>query len=186
MKKMDTDLPGTVVTHGAAGMAAVKDPAEVLGELIRRVDDTGQVAHDNVALLAPFLDSEVLYIDMTGTFGRAGGVDHIDGCLVIFMKDGGAGLGKAKFVEDSTKILGDFGGMNGGDEFSFSRAGGDGRLDLGLVGNGSASKAEAETGDGSASSRAGGVRGIDKTSELERCKTSGETRKRGVSGQSSV
>ncbi len=31
---------GAVVAHGAAGMAAVKDPAEVLCELIRRVDDT--------------------------------------------------------------------------------------------------------------------------------------------------
>ena len=110
-KNIEMDLPGTVVSHGAAGVAAVKDPAEVLGELVRRVDDTGQVAHDNVALLAPFLDSEVLYIDMTGTFGRAGGVDHIDGCLVIFMKNGGAGLSKAKFVEDSAKILGDFGGI---------------------------------------------------------------------------
>ena len=105
IKNIETDLPGTVVSHGAAGMAAVKDPAKVLGELVRRVDDTGQVAHDNVALLAPFLDSEVLDIDMAGTFGRAGGADHIDGCLVIFMKDCRAGLGKAKCVEDGTKIL---------------------------------------------------------------------------------
>jgi hypothetical protein len=29
----------TVVTHGAAGMAAVEDPTEVLCELIRGVDD---------------------------------------------------------------------------------------------------------------------------------------------------
>ena len=149
-------------------MAAVKDPAKVLGELVRRVDDTGQVAHDNVALLAPFLDSEVLYIDMAGTFGRAGGVDHIDSCLVIFMKDGGAGLGKAKFVEDGTKILGNFGGMDSSD---------DGRLDFGLVGNSGASEAEAETGDRMASLRASGMRGIDETSELKRCETSGETRK---------
>ena len=29
----------TVVAHGAAGMAAMEDPAEVLGELVRGVDD---------------------------------------------------------------------------------------------------------------------------------------------------
>ena len=141
------------------------------------------MAHDNVALLAPFLNSEVLYIDMAGTFGRAGGADHIDGCLVIFMKDGGAGLSKAKFVENSTKILGDFGGMNGGDEFSFGRAGDDGRLDLGLVGNGSASEAEAEAGDGSASSRTGGVRGIDKTVSSRGAKPVGKLGSEGSVGR---
>ena len=42
-KEVETDLPGTlVVSHGAAGMAAVKDPAKVLGEfLVQKVlDDT--------------------------------------------------------------------------------------------------------------------------------------------------
>ena len=40
MKKIETHLLGTVVSHGAVGMAAMEDPAKVLGELIRRVDDT--------------------------------------------------------------------------------------------------------------------------------------------------
>ena len=40
-KHIETDLPGTVVSHGAAGMAAMKDPAKVLAELVQRVDDTG-------------------------------------------------------------------------------------------------------------------------------------------------
>ena len=64
------------------------------------------MAHYNVVLLAPFLDCKVLDINMAGTtFGRAGGINHVDGGLVIFMKDCRAGLGKAKCVEDGTKIL---------------------------------------------------------------------------------
>ena len=63
------------------------------------------MAHDNVALLAPFLDYEVLDINMAVTFGRAGGINHVDGGLVIFMKDCRASLGKAKCMEDGTKIL---------------------------------------------------------------------------------
>ena len=95
------------------------------------------MAHDNVALLVPFLDCEMLDIKVAGTLGRAGGINHADDGLVIFMKDGRAGLGKAKLVEDSTHILGNFGGMDSSNEFGFSRAGGDARLDLGLVGNSS-------------------------------------------------
>ena len=33
-KEIETDLPGTIVSHGVVGMAAVKDPAKVLGELV--------------------------------------------------------------------------------------------------------------------------------------------------------
>jgi hypothetical protein len=58
------------------------------------------------------LDCEVLDIDVAGAFGRAGGVDHVDGGLVVFMEDRRAGLGEAKFVEDGTKVLGDFGGID--------------------------------------------------------------------------
>ena len=110
----------------------------------------------------------MLDINVAGTFGRTGGIDNVDGGLVIFMMYGRAGLGKAKLMKDGTKILGNFGGMDSSD---------DGRLDFGLVGNSGASEAEAETGDRMASLRASGMRGIDETSELKRCETSGETRK---------
>ena len=40
MKEMEINRLGTVVSHGAVGMAAMEDPAKVLGELVRRVDDT--------------------------------------------------------------------------------------------------------------------------------------------------
>ena len=66
------------------------------------------------------------------------------------------------------------------------RAGSNGMLDLGLVGNIGTTEAEAETSDREASSRASGMKGIYEASEFERCDTSGETQKRWVSGQSSV
>ena len=122
-------------------MAAVEDPAKVLGELVGRVDDTREVLHDDVATLAPFLDGEVLNVDVAGAFGRAGGVDHVDGGLVVFVKDRRASLGEAEFVKDGAEVLGDFGGIDGSDELGFGGAGGNSRLDLGLVGNGGASKA---------------------------------------------
>ena len=103
-----------------------------------------------------------------GTFGRTGCIHYVDGSWVIFMKDGRAGLGKAKFVKDGTKILGNFGLQYISNEVGFGRAGDDGRLDLGLVGNSGTSKAEAETGDRAVSSRASGTRGTDKTREFER------------------
>jgi hypothetical protein len=34
------DQLGAIVAHGAAGIAAVKDPTKVLSLLIQRVDDT--------------------------------------------------------------------------------------------------------------------------------------------------
>ena len=79
------------------------------------------MAHDNVALLAPFLDCKVLDINVVGMFGRAGGISHIDGGLVTFMKHGRAVLGKAKFVVDNTKILGNFGGTDSSNEFGLCR-----------------------------------------------------------------
>jgi hypothetical protein len=56
------------------------------------------VTHDDVALLTPLLDREVLDINVAGAFGGSRGIDHVDGGLVVFMEDGRASLGKTKFV----------------------------------------------------------------------------------------
>jgi hypothetical protein len=93
------------------------------------------------------LHGEVLDVDVAGAFGdRAGCIDHVDGGLVVFMKDRGSRLSKAKFVKDGAETLRNFGGVHGSNEFGFSGAGGNGRLDFGLLGNGSTGEAEAETG----------------------------------------
>jgi hypothetical protein len=128
----------------------------------------------------------VLDIDVAGAFGRAGGVDHVDGGLVVFMEDRRAGLGEAKFVEDGTKVLGDFGGIDSSDEFGFGGAGGDGRLYLGLVGNGSTGETEAEASDRAAGARASGMGSVDETGEFEGREASREARERGIGGESSM
>ena len=60
------------MTHNASRMAGMEDPAQGLGEVIRGVDDTRDVAHDNVASLLPVLNGKVLDINVTRTFGRVG------------------------------------------------------------------------------------------------------------------
>jgi hypothetical protein len=40
-EQIERDPLETVVTHGVAGVAAVEDPTEIMGELIRGVDDAG-------------------------------------------------------------------------------------------------------------------------------------------------
>jgi len=62
----------------------MENPAEGLGEVIGRVDDTWDVAHDNVASILPILDGKMLDVDVTRTFRGNTGVDHFDGRHVVF------------------------------------------------------------------------------------------------------
>jgi hypothetical protein len=119
-------------------MAAVEDPAKILRLLVGGVDDTRDVLHDYVALLAPLLDGEVLNVDVASALGGAGGVDHVDGGLVVFVEDRRASRRESEFAKHGAEVLGDFGSIDGGDEFGFGGAGSNSGLDLGLVGNGGA------------------------------------------------
>ena len=58
------------MSHGPADVSAVKDPTESLGKRISRVDDAGDVFKENVAMLLPLLDGEVLDCDVAGAGGR--------------------------------------------------------------------------------------------------------------------
>jgi hypothetical protein len=75
-------------------------------------------------------------------------------------------LGKTKFHENGTKILGDLAGMNSSDEFGFSRTGSDSDLEFGLVGNGTTGKAEDEASDGATGWRVGDMSSIDIANKL--------------------
>ena len=50
----------TIVPHQSTSMTGVEDPAETFGEIVRRIDYTGDVAKGDVAIGFPILDSEVL------------------------------------------------------------------------------------------------------------------------------
>jgi hypothetical protein len=127
-----------------------------------------------------------LDINVTGAFGGARGIDHVDGGLVVFVEDGRSSLGKTKFVWDGTKVLGNFGGTDGSNELSFGGAGGDSGLELGFVGDGSTGEAETEAGDRAASARTSDMGSIDKAGEFKRREVGRETWKRWVRGKGSV
>lgn len=69
----------TKVSHEAADVAQMENPAEGFGEVIGGVDDARDVTEFNDTTVFPVLDGEVLYVDMTGSLGGDSGVDHLDG-----------------------------------------------------------------------------------------------------------
>ncbi len=52
------------VTHHATRVARMKDPAEGFSKVIAGVDDTRDVAHDNVASILPVLYCKMLDINV--------------------------------------------------------------------------------------------------------------------------
>ena len=52
------------MAHDAAHMTRVENPAEWLGEIASRIDDTRDMAEDNLVGFLPFLDCEMLNVDM--------------------------------------------------------------------------------------------------------------------------
>ena len=67
------------------GVSEVKGPAERLRQIVTEVDDTWAVTQDDVALVSPFLNSEMLDLDVTRTRGRTRFVDHGNRSLIIII-----------------------------------------------------------------------------------------------------
>ena len=57
------------MSHGPANVAAVEDPTEGLCERIGWVDGTRDMFKENVAVLLPLLDGEMLDRDVAGAGG---------------------------------------------------------------------------------------------------------------------
>jgi hypothetical protein len=70
----------------AANASQVYNPTEWLGFGVRQVDNTRDVRELDVAVLSRFLDRKLLNVDMPGTFSRPIRVHHVDGSLVILVK----------------------------------------------------------------------------------------------------
>ena len=73
------------MTHQATNMTEVESGAERFSEGVRRVDDTRNVAKDNIAVGLPLLDGKVLDVNMSRTWRWATRVDHQDGRLVVLV-----------------------------------------------------------------------------------------------------
>ena len=113
-----------MVTHRTTNVAGVQCPAKCLDGLVAGVDDTKDMAHDDVTSGEPFLNRKVLDVDMTGASSRTSLVHHSDSSLIVHIERGGPELSEAKFVQNGAKILGNLGSTHRGNEFRFRQAGG--------------------------------------------------------------
>ena len=91
--------------------------------MIQRYDLTG----------GPFLDGEVLDIDVTSPLGRFTGVSKVAAGYVVAVDLGWADLLDAKLVEDGAEVLDGLGTVDGGHEFRLGRARCDSRHPFCLV-----------------------------------------------------
>ena len=135
------------MSHGPADVPAVKYPTESLCKRIGGVDDTGDVFEENVAVLLPLLDGEVLDRDMAGAGGQLGSIHHQDRCLVVLVEGGGTELGKSEVAENCAKVLGSLGCCHISNELGFRGTGGDCGLEFRVVCDGTTTQGEDDTSD---------------------------------------
>jgi hypothetical protein len=121
-------------------MAMMERGAQGLCQRIGGVDNARDVREDDLLGSFPFLEGKMLDVDMTGTWCGAICIDHQDCRGVIFEQGGRTKLWVPKLEEDRPKVFSNLGGMDGGKEFGFSGAGGDCRLNLGFVSQGTTAK----------------------------------------------
>jgi hypothetical protein len=96
----------------------------------------------NVAALSPFLDRKVLNVDMPGTISRLIRVHHVDGSLVILVKQRWPRWRETKLDENAPRVLGDLSEEHSCNEFTLSTASCDSRLKLRLEGDSIACEAK--------------------------------------------
>ena len=154
------------MAHDAACMAAVKNPSQRFGHIIGGVDDAGDVVHDDVASVLPFLDGKMLDVDVPRAFGGHACIDHANGRHVVFVDGGRTKLGVTQFTEDRMEIFGMLGSKYSSKKLSFGGGSrGDG-LSLSAVRDGSAAEHKSVAGGGTTVAEIVGVGRIDKALQL--------------------
>jgi len=123
------------MTHRASRVPTMKNPAEGLGLIICWVDDARNMLHLYFAMISPFLDSEMLKINMTRMSSCFGVIDHINGCLVIFEDHSRPLWAHSQFTKHRAKVLDSLFSINCCDELSFRGTSRHGGLQLGFVNN---------------------------------------------------
>ena len=79
-------------------MSVMQDPPKGFRHVIRWVDDSRDVDHDNVAILFPVLDGKVLDINVPRAIGGVTGIDELNGGLVVLVDWSRAALGETKLM----------------------------------------------------------------------------------------
>ena len=110
------------MSHDITRMPRVKDPAKRLSQVIRWIDDSRDVFHNNITAGFPILDCKEPDINMTRPFSRFIGIDNINCRLVIFIDGCWTFLWKPEFAKDRSEKASSLGGRNSSNEFSFSGA----------------------------------------------------------------
>jgi hypothetical protein len=145
----------------------MQGPSESFGESVGHNDNPSKMRHENVPVGAPFLDSEMLNIDMPRPGGRTIRIDHENRRLVVSIEDGGIGLWAANLGEDRAEVACHFGGRDCSNEFRLSGRSGDSGLQFGLIANGGPTECKDEAGDRTARGEVGGMGSVDVSHEDE-------------------
>ena len=66
-----------VITHAAVGMMGMWDPSKRFGEINAGIDDPRKMLHDEIFLLAPFLDGKMLDVNVPSMGCGMLFVDHM-------------------------------------------------------------------------------------------------------------
>lgn len=97
----------------------MEDPSERLSEVVARVQDPSNVHHGDVHFISPFLNGEVLRLDVTRARGWFLLVDHGDGGLVVNKKRRRTVLGESELFKYGSEVDDDLGSENGRKELAF-------------------------------------------------------------------
>jgi hypothetical protein len=103
---------------------------------------------DHILILHPFLQGEVLDVDVPTSLHWATGICHHYGRRIVFIYVCGIFLVEAEFIEDSSEVLYHFCGCDSNQELGFRRATAYGRYPFGPIGHSGSGKAEHEGPDG--------------------------------------
>ena len=95
------------MAHTATSMSGEQHPTESLGKPIAGVDDPRKMLHNDISLFTPFLNGEMLDLDMTRTRSGSGFVDHIERGNIVAQQTGWTRTEGTKFRQHIVKIFDD-------------------------------------------------------------------------------
>jgi hypothetical protein len=119
------------------GMTSMEDPTKGLGQIIAGVDRPSNMFHDEISLFAPFLDSEMLDLDVSCSRSRPVLIDHIQCGQIVDQQARRARSKSAEFLQHITKVFGYLSSGNCRVKLSLGGTGGNNWLDTTLPCNSS-------------------------------------------------
>jgi hypothetical protein len=113
---------GTPHPHDTSRMAVMQQRAKGIGQSIIRVNGTPYMMQDHFNFGNPFLQGNMLDVNVAAAIRRALDIGHHDGFRIILVDFGGFQLAYGDLNQNSTQERCNFGSANGCDEFTLSGA----------------------------------------------------------------